>query len=672
MSTPGKGKGGGGVLPINAAATKRHHATQGSLKPVQKGPSPRLRLIIRRLPPGLTESEFWSALGDDWNLGKGRIDWSAYKDGKVSKEYAVSSSSESFRLTFSSPSKPSRPARVYLKVKDQSMLDNLSAHIKQTHFQDAKNTTKDSCLLGPPSLEFAPYSKMQTGRVRHDGRQGTIDQDQEFIDFLQSLTDPITKAGTNGVDPAEGATEKVTTTPLVQYLKEKKANKAKEAAEKKSKAKQENKEAKPAKGEAKSTVVVKGSTPAAEKDRVAKATQDAVKAINKSVASMQSKSTPVKTDAKPPAKEAPAPVSPAKRERERGNASAAARMLQRDLGLAPKSPRAARTTPASPATTKSDTTSTDKSSTTQSEPKAAASATTSAPPTGPRASRPPTTTPTSTTSAPTTPAAPKSLQPTPSQRPSKPLPNPSANAKSAFLKHANPSQGVTEDLLRTAFTAFGTVTRCEIDKKKGLGYIDFEDTETLRKAMQASPVKVGNGQVVVLENRNPGRAKIHTPAPAKTTTTQKPDDASTTAPKPIVKMPETSSPAASTATPVVKLPSAPSSPVATTAIPASATAPTTGATPTAPRASSRGGPRGGRGTPAAPRGSAVPARGGSRGGFRGPRGGSFGPRGGRGANANVPTVGKSAAPATAGSNTGGETGATGAGGNTGAEGGDGK
>ena len=41
---------------------------------------------------------------------------------------------------------------------------------------------------------------MATARVRHDGRQGTIDQDQEFIDFLQSLTEPIAKPTTNGTE----------------------------------------------------------------------------------------------------------------------------------------------------------------------------------------------------------------------------------------------------------------------------------------------------------------------------------------------------------------------------------------------------------------------------------------------------------------------------------------
>jgi regulator of nonsense transcripts 3 len=81
MSTPGKAKGGG-VLPINAAATKKSQPKQGS-----RAPGPRLRLIVRRLPPGLVEAEFWSALGEEWLVGKGKVDWASFKDGKVSKEY---------------------------------------------------------------------------------------------------------------------------------------------------------------------------------------------------------------------------------------------------------------------------------------------------------------------------------------------------------------------------------------------------------------------------------------------------------------------------------------------------------------------------------------------------------------------------------------------------------
>lgn len=42
---------------------------------------------MRRLPPGMTEAEFWTILGEDWEAGKGKVDWSSYAEGKVSKEY---------------------------------------------------------------------------------------------------------------------------------------------------------------------------------------------------------------------------------------------------------------------------------------------------------------------------------------------------------------------------------------------------------------------------------------------------------------------------------------------------------------------------------------------------------------------------------------------------------
>jgi regulator of nonsense transcripts 3 len=84
MSDQAKGRSGG-VLPVNAAARKNAVAQSGS-KGSARLPAPRLRLIIRRLPPGLTETEFWIALGDDWKVGSGKVDWAAFKDGKISKE----------------------------------------------------------------------------------------------------------------------------------------------------------------------------------------------------------------------------------------------------------------------------------------------------------------------------------------------------------------------------------------------------------------------------------------------------------------------------------------------------------------------------------------------------------------------------------------------------------
>lgn len=81
MAQPGKSTAG--VLQISASATKPGAPTKKAPKP----PTPRLKLLIRRLPPGLTQSELEGALGQDWKVGGGKVDWLQYKPGKVSKEY---------------------------------------------------------------------------------------------------------------------------------------------------------------------------------------------------------------------------------------------------------------------------------------------------------------------------------------------------------------------------------------------------------------------------------------------------------------------------------------------------------------------------------------------------------------------------------------------------------
>ena len=56
-----------------------------------------MKIIIRRLPPGLTQLEFDEALGDEWKTGGDKVDWAVYKEGKVSKEYGIASRDQVLR-----------------------------------------------------------------------------------------------------------------------------------------------------------------------------------------------------------------------------------------------------------------------------------------------------------------------------------------------------------------------------------------------------------------------------------------------------------------------------------------------------------------------------------------------------------------------------------------------
>ncbi|EEQ89552.1 nonsense-mediated mRNA decay protein Upf3 [Blastomyces dermatitidis ER-3] len=497
-----------GVLPIPATATQKGTSN----KPSSRAAAPRLKLLIRRLPPGLTPQEFEAVLGDEWKVGNGKVDWFHYKEGKVSKD----------------PAKPSRPTRVYLRVTSIPLVEELSEKVRASAFQDARNTSRDPVVLGPPAVEYAPYPRVPSSRVRRDGRQGTIDLDSDFIAFLESLTNPVTKPAMD-IGAEDTKEEKPTITPLIQFLKDKKANKGKEASSLTKPSRHGRGDAREGKDPKVERVHARKLLSRADKaapspgDRqwkLDRATKEAVKAVNKQTANQISKA-PGKTIAsrlpkeEPPAQTAP----PAERRRVRGSMSAATKILRRDLGLAPTTPRRRPEKPAygegasSPPTSETakglafsngesgkrtslkasrETELVRKPAITKS-PKASSPSNTA---TGRNANN--------STNAPaspgklTTPPGPKHSSPT--QASGKACPQPTATQ--AFLKHANPSQGVTEELLASGFSTFGKVVKVEIDKKKGFGYVDFAEPDGLAKAIQASPVQIAQSQVVVLERKS--------------------------------------------------------------------------------------------------------------------------------------------------------------------------
>ncbi|KMU90587.1 hypothetical protein CIHG_08303 [Coccidioides immitis H538.4] len=489
-----------GLLPISPAAAAQH----APAKPASsRASAPRLKLLVRRLPPGLTQVEFETALGPEWTVGKGKLDWFAYKPGKLSAD----------------PSKPSKPSRAYLRVTASAIVPELSDRVRETSFQDSRNTFADPALLGPPTLEYAPYPRVPGGKVRKDARMGTIDQDPEFIAFLESLTNPVPKPSTDDiVEPDKD--EKITITPLIQYLKDKKAGKAKEASAPARATKPSRSGAKDVKVEKVQAKKVlsraeKAASPVSEKQqpKIDKAAKDAAKAANKQIASQASKQKGAKPapaskqSEVPPQQPAPAPPGPPpQRKRERGNLSAATKILRRDLGLTPPRKRGEKSSTNTAAT--SSATDSKQAAPTPSTGGTKQQATTTKPSkenppakvTPPKLLKKPPTEPAAARNATKTtnpPTGPKNAPPESAKAAA-----PQSTATQAFLKHANPSQGVTEDLLESGFSKFGKVINVEIDKKKGFGYVDFAEPEALRKAIQASPVQIAQSQVVVLERRS--------------------------------------------------------------------------------------------------------------------------------------------------------------------------
>ena len=373
----------------------------------------------------------------------------------------------------------------------------------------------------PPTLEFAPYGKVASAKRRHDARQSTIDQDPEFIDFLKSLTEPIQKP-----KPADAAAEandskpaKVTDTPLIQHLREKKAAKERGAQDKAAhkQARQTAKDDGPvdSKPEKQPRTPVKDVAESPEKKSTNNRKVD--KLSPKDNSKSPKKDKPVATlKSQPPRQTTPTPQPAAKTsatiEKQGAPPSAGvARMLQRDLGIKGRGARNQRLDRQN-AEVKNDQSSSprestlDRKSSTPTAPKAASTPTNSIPPAQskasptpqlqpnlPRQESPSQQKPTPTGPAASTPGSTKHAPPTPAVSPT---------ATRAFLKHANPSQGITEALLEKHLSVFGEVSRVEIDKRKGFAYVDFATPAGLQAAVKASPVPVAQGSVQVLERKD--------------------------------------------------------------------------------------------------------------------------------------------------------------------------
>ena len=457
---------------------------------------------------------------------------------KTPKSKSLHIRREALLTSFYSLSKPSRPSRAYLHLTSEAHLMTLSDTIRQSVFEDVQNTFNDPALIGPPTVEFATYGRTPGGRRRTDARAGTIDQDPEFMSFLESLANPTTGREIDA-DALAGITsgkpEKVTTTPLVQYLKDKKASKSKDAAAKAAK-KQETREAR-IKGQ-KDALALQDDVKKKGKENklVEKAAKEAVKILNRGATSKTAASSSTATESPGEGSTGPPKLDVSKVPGRQRSAVVAAhiRMLQRDLGLSPaqahrqvrrdtadaqKAERAAAAEKATSESGESSSSQVPQSPTVPTAPKAGPAPTSRRSRAKASNSTEPEANKSASSSAPTAPMVllkkpetPQQAPTAPAAAPAKPAPTaiarkpppvavPTEGATQAFVKHANPSQGVTEPLLKEAMEKFGAVSMVEIDKRKGFAYVDFVDTEGLKKAMAANPISVAQGTVQVMQRK---------------------------------------------------------------------------------------------------------------------------------------------------------------------------
>ncbi|KAI3399239.1 hypothetical protein diail_7401 [Diaporthe ilicicola] len=565
MATP-QGNSGpkqAGVLPIRPAQTQGPADSPRSSAKSKAASQDGIKAKVRRLPPGLTEQEFLTIIGDSWKPGNGKVGWFSFHPGHTPK----------------SASKDSTPAFAFLQVKEED-LEELDQAVQNATWEDAKGTFNSPSLVGPPYVERSIYKKMPLAKPKKDPKEGTIDQDEDYKAFLASLAEDSTMKPEEAQADAEDSTKseaesKITIAPLAQFIKEnreKKANKAKEAAAARN-SKHSRQESQGAKGKSSSS-----ATEDSRKKSKEKATEKPKETVR--ILKKQAATEAAAEAAKAVAKDIKAGSSSSDASSSRrAGIQGVANILKRDLGLSNGSAarKARQEVAKQEAAKKGDADSKTKESkgkdsgpSTAAAAGAAQAADRPPTPTAPKAqaeksSRPgrsrrskepkssesksggpaeapaapakapiilqkkkddsasvssakeppntakPASKQGATSAAPTPPTGPKAAtvkgnQSTGSQKKSN-NPAPAAASTRAFLKHANPSQGVTEALLKEAMQTFGGINFVEIDRRKGFAYVDFSDHAGLVKAMASSPVSVAQATVQVLERKDQGSKK---------------------------------------------------------------------------------------------------------------------------------------------------------------------
>ncbi|KAK0469006.1 Smg-4/UPF3 family-domain-containing protein [Desarmillaria tabescens] len=129
----------------------------------QAAPTERLKTVVRRLPPNLPEEIFWQSV-QTW-VTDGTVIWKTYYPGKFRK-----------RLN-----KENIPSRAYIAFKTEEQVAEFGQRFDGHVFKDKAGTESQAVV------EFAPYQKVPTEKKKPDARVGTIEKDEDYISFIESL-----------------------------------------------------------------------------------------------------------------------------------------------------------------------------------------------------------------------------------------------------------------------------------------------------------------------------------------------------------------------------------------------------------------------------------------------------------------------------------------------------
>ncbi|KAI8388641.1 Smg-4/UPF3 family-domain-containing protein [Radiomyces spectabilis] len=207
-----------------AAKKKKRDRQRKKAKRANRKNVLKTKVVVRRLPPNLPEETFMNAV-KAWT-GDDVVDYKYYVPGKISKSKA----------------KQHVYSRAYFHMKSMEAVIEFHRGFDGHIFLD--NTGNESRAV----VEFAPFQKLPKEHKAPDTRQGTIDNDSDYLNFLEALEAEKAKPAEVAADVSEGGSQierlenklamvsaqalaaeranKPTTTPLLEHLRAQKAAQA--------------------------------------------------------------------------------------------------------------------------------------------------------------------------------------------------------------------------------------------------------------------------------------------------------------------------------------------------------------------------------------------------------------------------------------------------------------
>ncbi|OAE23246.1 hypothetical protein AXG93_620s1130 [Marchantia polymorpha subsp. ruderalis] len=205
------GYGGvGSIMPRIMAQEQSSGVRRRSLESAMKEPQARTKVVLRHLPPSISQQVLLEQIHSKYAE---RYTWFNFHPGKSSHK----------RQVFS---------QAYINFKKSEdvfdFYEDFDGHI----FVNERGT---QCKA---SVEYAPYQRIPKPRSKKDIREGTILKDPDYLEFLEMLGKPTEflpsaevqlerrEAEKAAAIAAGGAKETVVVTPLMEFVRQRRAAKA--------------------------------------------------------------------------------------------------------------------------------------------------------------------------------------------------------------------------------------------------------------------------------------------------------------------------------------------------------------------------------------------------------------------------------------------------------------